>query len=84
MRIAGVRISAPAARVLVEILQGAGSDDTSSKIANAIELQVTTEAPLTIADHDAIVSALGGYCPASLGRLRRILLEEQRHRRPGL
>ncbi len=84
MRICGVRISAPAARLLAELLHGAGSNDTASKVATAIELQVTTEAPLTVADHEAILSVLGGHCPTGLSRLRRVLLEEQRHRRPGL
>jgi hypothetical protein len=81
VRIAGVRISAPAARLLADVLRTAGSGETSDKIATAIELRVTTEAPLTVADHEAILEALADYCPADLGRLRRVLLEEQRHRR---
>ena len=59
MRIVGLRVGAPVARVLVEIVQRAGFDDTATKLAQAIELQVTTEAPLTVADHEAILAALG-------------------------
>jgi len=46
---------------------------------------VATEAPLTWADHEAILVALGDNCPTSLSRLRRELLEEQRRmrRQPG-
>ena len=85
MRIVGLRIGAPVARLLVEIVQEAGFDDTAARIAQAIELHVTTEAPLTAADHEAILVALGSNCPASLSRLRRELLDEQRwlRRRPG-
>jgi hypothetical protein len=81
MRIVGVRIGAPIARLLVEILDGAGFGSTAGKVAQAIELQVTTEAPLTTTDHEAILVALGSRCPAELARLRRELLEEQRRRR---
>jgi hypothetical protein len=42
MRIVGVRIGAPIARLLAEILESAGFDSTAEKIAQAIELQVTT------------------------------------------
>lgn len=81
MRIVGLRIGAPVARLLVQIVEDAGFDDTAAKIAQAIELNVTTEAPLTTDDHEAILVALGGNCPASLSRLRRELLEEQRRLR---
>ena len=47
MRIAGLRIAAPAARMLLEILEDAGYAATAARIAEAIALQVTTEAPLT-------------------------------------
>jgi hypothetical protein len=68
----------------VDILYDAGFDATGAKIAQAIDLQVATEAPLTVADHDAILIALGDNCPSTLSRLRRELLEEQRRlrRRP--
>ncbi|HET7367107.1 MAG TPA: hypothetical protein VFI83_01980 [Gaiella sp.] len=81
MRIVGLRIAAPAARMLQEILEDGGHAATAARIAEAIELRVTTEAPLTAEDHEAILLALGDRCPASLARLRRELLEEQRRRR---
>jgi hypothetical protein len=81
MRIAGLRIGAPVARLLAQILYEAGYADTAGKISQAIELQVTTEAPLTLEDHEAILVALGDRCPPELGRLRRELLEEQRRLR---
>ena len=81
MRIVGLRIGAPVARLLVQIVEDAGFDDTAAKIAQAIELNVTTEAPLTTDDHEAILVALGGNCNASLSRLRRELLAEQRRLR---
>jgi hypothetical protein len=81
MRIAGLRIAAPAARMLLEILEDGGYAATAARIAEAIALQVTTEAPLTAGDHEAILLALGETCPSSLVRLRRELLEEQRRRR---
>jgi hypothetical protein len=81
MRIVGLRIGAPLARLLTQILEEGGFPDTAGKVAQAIELQVTTEAPLTAADHEAILVALGRRCPPELGRLRRELLEEQRRLR---
>jgi len=81
MRIVGLRIGAPVARLLVDLLEDAGFGSTAAKIAEAIELQVTTEAPLTTADHEAILIALGSDCPAGLSRLRRELLEERRRLR---
>ena len=83
MRIVGVRVGAPYARRLVELVEEAGFDGTARKLAQAIELRVTTEAPLTTADHEAILVTLGNHCPDGLSRLRRELLEEQRRlRRP--
>ena len=81
MRIVGLRIGAPIARLLVQILEEAGFVDTAGKISQAIELHVATEAPLTLADHEAILVALGDRCPPELARLRRELLEEQRRLR---
>ena len=81
MRIAGLRIGAPVARLLAQILDEAGFAETAGKISQAIQLQVTTEAPLTLEDHEAILVALGDRCPPELGRLRRELLEEQRRLR---
>ncbi len=81
MRIRGLRIGAPIARLLTQILGEAGFVDTAAKITQAIELQVTTEAPLTAADHAAIQAALASRCPPELARLRRELLEEQRRLR---
>jgi hypothetical protein len=81
MRIAGLRLSAPIARLLAQILDEAGFVATAGKITQAIELRVATEAPLTIADHEAILAALGDRCPPELYRLRRELLEEQRRLR---
>ena len=81
MRIAGVRLGAPVARLLSEILEREGYAETAGKIAGAIEQQITLEAPLTLADHEAILQALGHNCPATLYRLRTELLEQQRLRR---
>ena len=47
MRIAGLRVGAPVARLLSEIVREAGFEDTAERIEQAIELRVTTEAPLT-------------------------------------
>jgi hypothetical protein len=78
MRIAGVRLGAPVARLLSEILESEGYPETASKIADAIKRRVTIEAPLTLADYDAISTVLGRNCPAPLYRLRTELLEQQR------
>jgi len=78
VRIAGVRLEPSVARLLSEILAGEGFQDTASKIAAAIEARVVVEAPLTLADHEAIADALGRHCPPTLERLLRELLEEQR------
>ena len=79
MRIAGVRLQTPVARLLSEILDGAGFSDTSGKIAEAIKLQVTVEAPLTTADYEAILEVLNRNCPPTLYRLHRELLEDRRY-----
>jgi len=85
MRIAGLRLGASPARLLAGIVRDAGFEETAAKLEQAIELHVATEAPLTWADHEAILVALGDNCPTSLSRLRRELLEEQRRmrRQPG-
>lgn len=74
VRIAGVHLGAPVARLLSEILESEGYPETAGRIAEAIDLQVTVEAPLTGADYAAISDALGRTCPASLYRLRTQLL----------
>ena len=81
MRIAGVRLGAPVARLLSEILEREGYPATAGKIVDAIKQRVTVEAPLTGADYEAIAEALSRNCPASLYRLRTELLEQQRLRR---
>ncbi len=81
MRIAGVRLGAPVARLLSEILESEGYPETAGKIADAIKRQITIEAPLTLADYDAISRVLGHNCPAPLYRLRTELLEQQRRLR---
>jgi hypothetical protein len=81
MRIAGVRLGAPVARLLSEILESEGYPVTASKIADTIKRRITTEAPLTLADYEAISTALGRNCPASLYRLRTEVLEQQRRLR---
>ena len=77
MRIAGVRLTAPVARLLSDILEGEGHTATAAKIRDAIERGITIEAPLTIADHDTILEALERDCPSTLYKLRRELLEER-------
>jgi hypothetical protein len=79
MRIAGVRLGAPVARVLSEILRSEGFASTADKVADSIDRKITIEAPLTLADHEAILEALGRSCPPTLHRLRQRLLEEQRY-----
>ena len=39
--------------------------------------QWTLEAPLTVADHEAIIASLAEDCPTTLHPLRTELLEEQ-------
>jgi hypothetical protein len=60
------------------MLESEGYPDTAGRIAQAIELQVTVEAPLTMADHEAILEVLARDCPPTMYRLRQELLEEQR------
>jgi hypothetical protein len=79
VRIAGVRLGAPVARLLSDVLRAQGFPETADKIADAIERQITIEAPLTLADHEAILAALTPNCPASLNRLRQRLDEERRY-----
>jgi hypothetical protein len=80
VRIAGVPISPQYARLLVDVLAREGFDDTAAKLAQAVDLQVTTEAPLTVADHEAVLSALQGDCPTGLYRLRTELDKDHRLR----
>ncbi len=79
MRIAGVRLAAPVARLLVSVLEAEGYVETAGKVADAIERKITVEAPLTLADHEAILECLGRNCPPTLGRLRQELDEERRY-----
>jgi DNA-binding FadR family transcriptional regulator len=80
VRIAGVRVSPSFVRLLAQLLEDAGFDDTAEKLADAIRMRAL-EAPLTIDDHDAILTALGSHCPSGLARLRRELLDESAKRR---
>ena len=73
-----MRLGAPVARLLSEILDRRGSPETAAKIADAIDRRWTRETPLTLADHEAIIEALAEDCPTTLHRLRTELLEEQR------
>lgn len=75
VRIAGIRLGAPVARLLSEILESEGYPETADRIAEAIEMQVTVEAPLTASDHAAIADALGRTCPPTLYRLRTRLVD---------
>ena len=79
MRVAGVRLQAPVARLLSERLSAEGYPATADKITDAIERRVTTEAALAAADYQAILETLNRNCPATLYRLRRELLEDQRY-----
>ena len=81
VRIVGVRLGAPVARLLSQILDSNGYPGTAAKIADAIGRQWTLEAPLTLADHNAIIEALAEDCPTTLHRLRAALLEERRRLR---
>jgi len=79
MRIVGVRLDAPVARLLSDTLRAEGFPSTADKVADALNRQITTEAPLTLDDHQAILDALSHNCPSTLHRLRERLLEEQRY-----
>jgi hypothetical protein len=81
MRIAGVRVGAPVARLLSERLASEGYPETGRRVADAIERRITVEAPLTLDDYEAISMVLAHDCPASLHRLRTELLEQQRRLR---
>ncbi len=81
MRVAGVHLGAPVARLLSEILEREGYHEIARKIADAIAQKVTVEAPLALADYEAIADALSRDCPAPLYRLRTQLLEELRRLR---
>jgi hypothetical protein len=78
MRIAGVHLDAPVARLLSEILEREGYPETSSKVADAIMRRVTIEAPLALDDYEAIATVLDRDCPAPLYRLHTEVLEQQR------
>ena len=80
MRIAGVRVAPPAVRLLAQILDDAGYEETARTLAEAIALAVV-EPALTLADHEAILTALDDGCPTSLAKLRRELLDDQARRR---
>jgi hypothetical protein len=80
VRIAGVRVGPQYVRLLVQIVAEAGYADTAKTLTDAIALQAF-EAPLTVDDHEAILTALGTNCPSGLAKLRRELLEDQRRRR---
>ena len=81
MRIAGVRLGAPVARLLSERLESEGYPETGGRVADAIERRITVEAPLTLDDYEAISMVLAHDCPASLHRLRTELLEQQQRLR---
>ena len=81
MRIAGVHLGAPVARLLSEILESGGYPETAGKIADAIKQRITVEAPLTLDDYEAISTVLTGNCPAPLYRLHTELLAQQRRMR---
>jgi hypothetical protein len=78
MRIAGVRVSVPAARLLAQILDDAGYTATGRTISDAIALGAS-EPAVTVDDCEAML-ALGSNCPSGLARFRRELLEQQRMR----
>jgi hypothetical protein len=77
VRIAGIRVAAPYASLLADLVESAGFSDTALALRGAIGGQVTVEAPLTVADREAILAALGESCPPPLTRLRRALADER-------
>jgi hypothetical protein len=79
MRVAGVRLQAPVARLLSELLEAEGYPATARTIAGAIEQGITVEAPLNGADYAAILGALERNCPTTLYQLRRVLREDRRY-----
>jgi hypothetical protein len=80
MRIAGVRVSAPAVLLLAQSLEDAGYAETAATVREGLKLQVL-EPALTLEDHQAMLLALGDHCPTGLARLRRELLEDDMRRR---
>jgi len=81
MRIAGIRLSPAAARLLIDILEGQGHAGTAAKIGDALKRGVTIEAPLAPEDYEVLTAALSPQCPPSLYKLQRELLEYQRRLR---
>jgi hypothetical protein len=79
MRIAGLRLHAPVARLLAEIVEKEGFPATAAKVTDAIQRGITTEAPLSGADYGAILETLNRNCPPTLYKLHRVLLEDQRY-----
>jgi hypothetical protein len=79
VRIAGVRLGAPVARLLAEIVQGERYPETAARLVGAIDRRITVEARLTLADHQAIIECLSRNCPPTLGRLRQELDDERRY-----
>ena len=57
MRIAGMRLGAPVARLLSEILEDEGYPETAGKIADAIARRVTVNVALTLEDYEGAVLA---------------------------
>jgi hypothetical protein len=80
VRIAGVRVGPQYVRLLAQMVADAGYGDTAKTLTDAIGLQAV-EPPLTVDDREAILTALGTYCPTGLAKLRRELLEDQMRRR---
>ena len=66
-------------RLLAQIVADAGYEDTANTLTDAIALQAA-EAPLTVDDHEVILTALGIHCPSGLAKLRRELLEDHMRR----
>ncbi len=81
MRVAGVRLQAPVARLLSDVLEAQGFTETAARIGTAIDQGVTVEAPLTRADYGAILETLERSCPPTLYTVLRALREDQRYLR---
>jgi hypothetical protein len=77
VRIAGVRLGAPVARLLSRF-SNVRATLRPRKDRERDERQITVEAPLAPTDYEAISTVLGHNCPAPLYRLRTELLEQQR------